>query len=302
MSAVDVERAADTMMGCASCGKSDVDEVTLKICTACKLVKYCSVECQKNHRSQHKKACKKRAAEIRDDELLKQPDESHLGECPICCLPLPLDVSKWTMNSCCCKRICNGCDHANQKRETLQGLDPKCPYCRELMPKTDEEIDQNYTKRIKANDPAALFHMGVTCYNNGEFDSAFEYFTNAALLGDMNAHFNLSIMYQLGEGVEKDTEKELYHLEEAAIGGHPDARYNLGCEEEEGNVNMQRAVKHYIIAAKLGHDDALEMIKMGFMKGSVSKEDFETALRGHQAAVDATKSEQREKAYAEYGI
>ena len=36
-------------------------------------------------------------------------------------------------------------------------------------------------------------------------------------------------------------------------------------------------------------------MKAGF-NGLVSKEDYEAALRGHQAAVDATKSEQREKA------
>ncbi len=38
-------------------------------------------------------------------------------------------------------------------------------------------------------------------------------------------------------------------------------------------------------------------MKKGFQKGHVSKEDFEAALRGHQAAVDATKSKQREEAY-----
>jgi hypothetical protein len=43
-------------------------------------------------------------------------------------------------------------------------------------------------------------------------------------------------------------------------------------------------------------------VKAYFRKGLVSKEDYEAALRGHQAAVDATKSEQREEAYAEYGI
>src|SRR5210317_634831 len=95
----DGEEAADEV--CASCGKAEVDNVKLKNCTACKLVKYCSVECQKYHRPQHKKACKKRAAEIRDDRLFTQPDESYLGECPICCLPLPIGIeNNMTMNSC----------------------------------------------------------------------------------------------------------------------------------------------------------------------------------------------------------
>src|SRR6056300_1491867 len=83
------EAAAADMSCCASCGKAALDDVKLKKC-ACELVKYCSVDCQKNHRSQHKRACKKRLAEIRDDNLFKEPDESHLGDCPICFLPLPI--------------------------------------------------------------------------------------------------------------------------------------------------------------------------------------------------------------------
>jgi hypothetical protein len=36
--------------------------------------------------------------------------------------------------------------------------------------------------------------------------------------------------------------------------------------------------------------------------GVVSKEDYAAALRGHQAAVDATKSKQREEGYTFYNI
>jgi tetratricopeptide (TPR) repeat protein len=290
----DGEEAADEV--CANCGKSAVDNVKLKICTACKLVKYCSVDCQKNHRPQHKKACKKRAAEIRDDRLFTQPDESYLGECPICCLPLPIDTEKSMINSCCCKRICLGCDYANALREFEQGLERKCPYCRELKQITDEEIDQNHMKRAKANDPVALFNIGVKHYKEGDYEVALEYYTKAAELGYVAAHYNLSIMYDRGQGVDKDKEKEVYYLEEAAIGGHPLARYNLGCEEMS-NGRMERAMKHFIIAAKAGDDKALHNVKLGFSDGFVSKENFEAALRGHQAAVDATKSKQREEAY-----
>ncbi len=114
-------------------------------------------------------------------------------------------------------------------------------------------------------------------------------------MSSFKAHYNLSVMHQHGHGVEKDKKKQVYHLEQAAIGGHPDARNDLGCVELE-NGRLDRAVKHWIIAANLGHDDALDSLKEGFKRGFVSKEVFASALRGHEAAVDETKSPQREAA------
>ncbi len=284
---------------CANCGKAEVDNTKLRKCTACKLVKYCSVDCQKSHRSHHKKACKKRAAEIRDDELFTQNEGGcYLGECPICCLPLPMDESKSGINSCCCKIICMGCDSANMKREREQAQHPRCPYCREELPDMDEEeIKQNYMERAKVNDPVAMNELGRRCYSEGDYEAALEYFTKAANLGYIDAHFRLSFLYcNGGQGVERDLKKKIYHLEKAAIGGHPNARYNLGSHEFD-NGSDERAMKHFIIAAKLGLDGALEVVKESFRLGLVSKDDYAAALRGHQAAVDATKSEQREEAY-----
>src|SRR5210317_1387526 len=71
---------------CASCGMKALDNIKLKEC-ACSLVKYCSDKCQKIHGPEHETVCKKRLAELRDKELFTQPKSSHLGECPICCLP-----------------------------------------------------------------------------------------------------------------------------------------------------------------------------------------------------------------------
>eukprot|EP00986_Skeletonema_menzelii_P005816 scaffold2153_cov144-Skeletonema_menzelii.AAC.9 len=91
-----------------------------------------------------------------------------------------------------------------------------------------------------------------------------------------------------------DEWKAIHHAEEAAIGGHPDARYLLGCFDD----NIDRAVKHWIIAATQGYDDAIKilMVMDSFGDGLISKEDLAAALRAHQAAVDATKSPQRNEA------
>ena len=114
-------------------------------------------------------------------------------------------------------------------------------------------------------------------------------------MGNADAHYGLACSYAEGKGVERDLKKKIYHMEEAAIGGHPEARFNLGCHEGR-NGRIDRMVKHYVIAANLGLDEALEAVKEGFVDGYVNKDDYAAALRGHQAAVDETKSEQREEA------
>ena len=144
------------MMCCASCGKAEVDDIKLKKCTACKSVRYCSVKCQREHRPKHKKECKKRAAELRDEILFNQPDCTHYGDCPICCLPLPIDIKSSTMMVCCSKMICKGCSYANQTRQLEWRLEQKCPFCRHSLPKSQKEADINRMKRRDANDPAAI--------------------------------------------------------------------------------------------------------------------------------------------------
>ena len=152
-------------------------------------------------------------------------------------------------------------------------------------------------KRVEANDPIAISEMGSKVIEEGDLESAFEYYTKAAALGDANSHYQLSIFHRDGlGGVEKDEKKRLHHTEQAAIGGHPRARHNLGCIEARVN-RMDRAGKHFIIAAKLGFDMSLDYVKKLHKDGHVSKEDFGAALRGYQAAIAATKSPQRDVAY-----
>ena len=159
-----------------------------------------------------------RAAELRDELLFKQPVSTHLGDCPICCLPLPLDPTKSIFMACCCKLICDGCDFANQMREMNESLPHTCPFCRHPVPKLEEEFKRNLMERVEANDPFALHQMGLYRNQERDYENAFPYFTKAAGMGDIQSHYELSCWYREGTGVKKNKEKELYHLEEAVIG------------------------------------------------------------------------------------
>ena len=134
---------------CANCGEEASDAVKLKNCTACRLVKYCSVDCQKIHRKQHKKACNKRAAELKDECLYTQGLERPEGDfCPICTLPIPLPMGTHSVfQGCCMKRICNGCAIAAKKRDM-----DDCPFCRTPTPNTYDEILKMVSARVEKKD------------------------------------------------------------------------------------------------------------------------------------------------------
>ena len=295
MSADDNSEAAAANICCASCGITEVDDVKLTECDGCDLVRYCSDNCREYHRHDHEAKCKERAAELRDEILFQQPESSHMGDCPICCLPLPMEFEKSILYSCCSKTICEGCSCANKLLQLQERRQQTCPFCRKSAPETREESDKNLMKRAAANDPVALFELGKRACDNGDYDGAFKYFTKAAELGEVDAYYELYIMYREGHGVEKDEKKEICHLEEAAIAGHPYARYNLAVYEGK-NGRIDRAVKHFIIAANLGFDDAMKELKDCYKAGDISKEDFAAALRAHHVAVKATKSPEREAA------
>lgn len=220
----------------------------------------------------------------RDDLLFAQPDCSCYGECPICFLSMPLDERKHVMMTCCSSVICNSCAYSNWEWQVEKSLEQTCPFCRHLAP-TTQEVDANLMRRAESSNAAVLREVGKIHCSKGEYAKAFQYWTKAAGLGDAESHYDLSVMYMVGE-VEKNEQKRVYHLEEAAIGGHPVARYNLGVIEWIDD-RAERAMKHFIIAANLGHVESVKELKLGLAKGLLSKDDFAAALRAHQAAVGA---------------
>ena len=137
-----------------------------------------------------------------------------------------------------------------------------------------------------------MFYKGSTHYEEGDYDAAFDYYTKAAELGDAEAHYRLGRMYFEGIGVEKDEEKAVCHFEKAAIVGHPHARFMLAVYESEDG-RLDRAVKHWIIAANLGCEYSMKQLLRMYKEGFITKEEYG---RTHQAAIDATKSSQRDVA------
>ena len=281
---------------CAHCGKRGSDAVRLKNCTACLLVKYCGVDCQKAHRKQHKRACKRRSAELKDEQLYSQGHERPEGDfCPICTLSIPLRMDGHSvLKACCMKRICNGCDFAAQKRGMAD-----CAFCRAPWPDSDADILAMVLARVRKRDPDAINCLAQKYYRGEvglrkDLRKAAELFTEAAGLGSTPALFNLGYAYYNGEGVEANKAKAVECYSKAAMQGHVESRYNLGCSEGM-KENPDRAVRHWMVAAKMGHRESLEMIKKFFMAGAATKEQYAEALKGCQDAVEEMKSHDRDE-------
>ena len=299
--------ATDNNVSSCAHGKEGSDN-DMNTCKKCRMVKYCSAACKKRHRHKHKKDCDEHiqrvtehAAELHDKELFKRPPPKE--DCPICFQQLPSLITGRRYKTCCGKVICCGCIHApvydNQGNEVDKH---KCPFCRVGTPASDEEIVERLKKRVEVNDAIAINSLG-TYYSNGmngypqNHTKALGLYQRAAELGYVGAYFSIGYAYNEGEGVEVDEKKANHYYELAAKRGNVHARHNLGIIEERAG-NMDRAIKHYMIAVRGGENDSLNNIKDFYTNGHATKEDYTTALQLYQAYLEEIKSRQRDKAAA----
>jgi hypothetical protein len=197
------------------------------MCKPCMSVKYCNAICQRNHWPKHKKNCKLRAAELRDEMLFKDPPAKE--DCPICFLPMPVKLLSFaslldaTVSSvpiydyamaneelakmdtaiyylCCGKIICQGCNYSC----VVSGNYNKCPFCNsDRGNKTDEEDVEEVSVRVGVNDPGATCMLAYY-YSHGraglqqDHAKAIELYTKSAELGFSQAHNNLAGIFLNG--------------------------------------------------------------------------------------------------------
>jgi len=155
-------------------------------------------------------------------------------------------------------------------------------------------------KRARKRDADAIYNLGCK-YFNGILGLAknkargFELFTEAAELGSVPAHGQLGDRYYNGRDVEEDKPRAIHHFQQAALKGHVSSRHNLGVAEYNiGNYDL--AGRHFMISAKMGYEDSLNVIRDMFKGGLATKVQYVEALRGYQDAVEEMKSPQREEA------
>jgi TPR repeat protein len=95
---------------------------------------------------------------------------------------------------------------------------------------------------------------GYQSYLKGDYQAAFDEWLPLAELGDVEAQYNLGVMYDEGTGVEQDFSKAAEWYRKAAERGFLEAQYNLGMmyyhglgvprDHEEADRWLQLAADH----------------------------------------------------------
>ena len=200
--------------------------------------------------------------------------------------------------SCCGKSICIGCVIAMRKRE---GKDI-CAFCRKPPALRSEKEVIDRTKNLMDKGNAEAFNMLAGCYLRGgemgiqqDYQKACELFIKAGELGHADGYCNLGNSYNTGRGLEIDKKKAKHYYELSAMMGGAESRHNLGCMEfEDGNVD--RAMKHFFMAARAGHTGSLDAVKQMFMQGGITKDGYASTLRVYHERQNEMKSDERDEA------
>jgi TPR repeat protein len=192
---------------------------------------------------------------------------------------------------CCGKSICQGCIYSFCAAGNM-----KCPYCNsDQSNKTVGELVGEVMKRVEVNDAASIGVL-ANFYQHGhnglqqDHSKAMELYARAAELGWSKAHCYLAEVCDEG-----DMKKAKFHLEAAAMAGNEVARCIVGVMEHVAG-NVERAVKHWTIAASAGDYEAMHNLRTGFENGLVSRESIDSIL----AAYNNSCAEMRSKARDAY--
>ena len=145
----------------------------------------------------------------------------------------------------------------------------------------------------------ADFESGLTAAKNGEFEQALLIWEPVAEEGNIDAQFNLGLMYDHGMGVLQSYEQAIYWYTKAAKQGGIGAQHNLGVIYDLGEGALQdyeKAAYWYTQAAEQGNLDSQYNLGHMFAYGQGVSKDYEKALYWY------TKAAEQEDGYAQYNI
>ena len=240
----------------------------MKNCT-CRLVKYCGVECQKAHRKQHKKACKQRAAELKDDKGLhslisgNQNRIAAMKACGACERELPEESYSEEQRARrrsirrCVECVTAGNQLVLMKKGRTRSEDDDCPICQLPLPLVWEQSMLKLCCMKSVCNGCILAARKHGMRNCPFCRQTLDMTQKRIDAGDPVAMLHVGDEYLYGNnGLEKDVARAIELYERAAELGMKEANYKIGCLYVEGKdveKDTAKAIRHYEASAMCGH-------------------------------------------------
>lgn len=127
----------------------------------------------------------------------------------------------------------------------------------------------------------ADFESGLYAYSMGNYDDAAREFATLAKQGDARGEYYLALLYEEGQGVERDFQQALHWYTKAAGVGDVDAAFALGRMHAQGTGVPRDLVAAYVWysrAARGGH--YLGKQELDRCAGQMTPEQLEQARQG----------------------
>lgn len=128
-----------------------------------------------------------------------------------------------------------------------------------------------------------------TSYNQGDYDAAYEGFISLAQIGNPDAMMNVAVMFDNGQGVEKNVTRAAYWYKKSARLGIVEAQYNLADMYRVGagvQKDYSLAVEWFEKAANQGHPKARNSVGQMYLQGLGVAASQSTALDWFEQAGD----------------
>ena len=125
--------------------------------------------------------------------------------------------------------------------------------------------------QVKDDDPDYMQEEGMVLYRAGNYDQAISVWSQKAENGDLNAAYQLSVVFSDGQVKTPDFDIAAKYLTQAAEGGDLRAQFDLGSFYDAGygvRRDIKESFRWYSAAAKQGMDAAMFNTAMMYYDGA----------------------------------
>lgn len=137
-----------------------------------------------------------------------------------------------------------------------------------------KELIDDFKKLLLTENPQLYYEYGdllmKTAWNNEDRTEALEWFQKSSDGGNVNAMYQIAIMYRDGNGPKRDNTKHVEWLKKAAENGHAQSQLMLGNMYRDGvkvESDESEAFKWYRMAAENNNPDAIYQVAMMYRDG-----------------------------------